>query len=83
MGKARVAASDIFRTTGLCNCASAPNPSLILPGGGLVIQGRPLFDEQVKAWKQGPVVPEVYREHAGCRDVSPAIVNGDPQSFFE
>lgn len=44
----------------------------------LVTQGRPLFDEKVRAWDHGPVVYEVFREHARCRTVTINDVSGDP-----
>ena len=31
----------------------------------LVWEDAPLFDERVEAWANGPVVPEIYREHRG------------------
>lgn len=31
----------------------------------LVWDDEPLFDERIEAWANGPVVPELYREHRG------------------
>lgn len=31
----------------------------------LVWEDRPLFDEHIEAWANGPVVPDLYREHRG------------------
>lgn len=37
----------------------------------LVWTGKPLFEDQVQAWANGPVVPSLYRLHQGQLDVSP------------
>jgi uncharacterized phage-associated protein len=44
----------------------------------LVTQGRPLFEEEVRAWGYGPVVCEVYREHARQYTVTMSDLTGDP-----
>lgn len=36
---------------------------------GLVWDDRPLFKARIEAWANGPVVPEVYREHRGLFQV--------------
>ncbi|TGY60132.1 DUF4065 domain-containing protein [Coriobacteriaceae bacterium] len=43
----------------------------------LVANGSALFDDEIMAWGHGPVVPEVFSEHAGFRNVSPCEVRGD------
>ncbi len=43
----------------------------------LVWDERPLFDERIEAWANGPVVPELYREHRGDYTVS-TLRRGDP-----
>jgi uncharacterized phage-associated protein len=37
-------------------------------GCGLARMGRPLFDEDIEAWKHGPVVPSVYRSLVSFKD---------------
>jgi uncharacterized phage-associated protein len=43
----------------------------------LVWDGEPLFRERVKAWDNGPVVPQLYHEHRGQYDVVPGGIRGD------
>ena len=42
----------------------------------------PLFDEPVEAWKDGPVVPRVYRMFGGARDVY-EVPEGDAHRVSE
>jgi uncharacterized phage-associated protein len=35
----------------------------------LVWDDRPLFEERIRAWAHGPVVPELYQEHRGLFEV--------------
>jgi uncharacterized phage-associated protein len=41
----------------------------------LVWDERPLFDERIEAWTNGPVVPELYRWHAGKFSVTREQLN--------
>lgn len=47
----------------------------------LVAQGRKLFDNDIEAWDQGPVVPEVFRRYCrGRHFVFPSEISGaDPE----
>src|SRR5688500_10553579 len=36
----------------------------------LVWEDKPLFSERVEAWANGPVVPELYRQHRGMFQVN-------------
>ncbi len=45
----------------------------------LVTQGRPLFSEEIRAWDHGPVVYEVYCEHARRRSVVQSDLSGRPE----
>lgn len=47
----------------------------------LVWFDRPMFDEPIEAWVNGPVVPELYKAHRGQFTVR--TVNGDPASLDE
>lgn len=38
---------------------------------GLVWDEAPLFNEPIQAWANGPVSPDLYRQHRGQFDVSP------------
>src|SRR5262245_22818397 len=46
----------------------------------LVWDEEPLFKERVEAWVNGPVVPELYREHRGMFRVS-SWPKGDPENL--
>lgn len=48
----------------------------------LVWDGRPLFDESIEAWANGPVVRELYDRHRGNRQPS-AWPEGDPDALDE
>lgn len=43
----------------------------------LVTQGRPLFEEEILAWQHGPVVYEVFREHARKKSIVSRDVTGN------
>jgi uncharacterized phage-associated protein len=57
----------------------------------LVLSGRPLFDDDVEAWRNGPVVPEVYHAYRafGSNPVIPAggrtrsLGNGEIEAYLE
>jgi len=40
----------------------------------LVWDEEPLFEEQIEAWKGGPVIPELYDRHRGMFEVSQAVI---------
>jgi uncharacterized phage-associated protein len=42
----------------------------------LVWDDAPLFEEDIEAWANGPVVPELYQEHRGQFKVEPGSING-------
>ena len=44
---------------------------------GLAVCGEAVFNEPIKAWKDGPVVQDVFREHAGKYGVVASDVHGD------
>lgn len=54
----------------------------------LVWNDRPLYRARIEAWANGPVVPEIYREHRGAFQVGPTwpkgaatnVVNGDKRA---
>ena len=43
----------------------------------LVWDEKPIFNEQVEAWSNGPVVRDLYQEHRGKYEVSLRDINGD------
>lgn len=47
----------------------------------LVTQDRALFDEKILAWQHGPVVYEVFCEHAGKKRVVSRDVGGDADNL--
>jgi uncharacterized phage-associated protein len=46
----------------------------------LAQHGTPLFDAPIEAWRRGPVVPEVYWQHEGQREVH-SWEEGDPEAL--
>lgn len=49
----------------------------------LVWDDKPLFDEKIQAWANGPVVPHLYAEHRGKFTVSPEDIPGDPDKLSD
>jgi len=47
----------------------------------LVWDEAPLFQEQVQAWANGPVVPELYAAHKGLYSVAPGQIAGNPAAL--
>lgn len=48
----------------------------------LVWEEEPLFDEEIEAWANGPVVPEIYHLHAGQFRVR-SLIEGDSDNLTE
>jgi len=46
-------------------------------GWHLARTGEPAFQERVKAWADGPVIPQLFHQHKGRRYVSAAEIEGD------
>ena len=44
----------------------------------LVWDEEPLFDAEIQAWAQGPVIPEIYASHRGRFMLHDCPVDGDP-----
>lgn len=49
----------------------------------LVWEERPLFNERIEAWANGPVVPELYDRHRGQFEVTIDMVQGDADALDE
>lgn len=47
----------------------------------LVWDERPLFDERIEAWANGPVCPDLYNHHRGAFTVAPGSFAGNPDSL--
>ncbi|MGW4461481.1 type II toxin-antitoxin system antitoxin SocA domain-containing protein [Micromonospora sp. NPDC004704] len=51
--------------------------------------GHPLFEEPIEAWRQGPVVPELYQRHRGRQQIrdwpdgDPTMLSPDERSSVE
>jgi uncharacterized phage-associated protein len=45
----------------------------------LVWDEKPLFNERIEAWANGPVVPELYNKHKGSYYI--AAIDGDPDKL--
>lgn len=43
----------------------------------LVWEDKELFPEEIQAWANGPVVPELYKIHAGIFSLAPGFFKGD------
>jgi len=44
----------------------------------LVWEDKPLFDEEIQAWANGPVVPALYKIHNGSFSLEPNFFKGEP-----
>ena len=52
-------------------------------GFHLAMTGKPLFPEQIEAWRYGPVVPALYKEFKEHKDEAiPAVEGFDPDKIF-
>ncbi len=50
----------------------------------LVWDGKPLFGEEIQAWRGGPVIPELYRAHRGAFEISAALLDrGDATALTQ
>ena len=47
----------------------------------LVWDERPLFNEEIEAWANGPVTPVLYNEHKGKFVVEPGDISGDASAL--
>jgi uncharacterized phage-associated protein len=47
----------------------------------LVWDEKPLFEDSIKAWKNGPVVPSLYTRHKGMFLVQDGDIPGNPSTF--
>lgn len=47
----------------------------------MVWDERPLFNEQIEAWANGPVTPVLYNEHKGKFVVEPGDIAGDASAL--
>jgi uncharacterized phage-associated protein len=52
--------------------------SIILSAGSSFWNERPLFDEHIQAWANGPVCPRLYDQHCGIFRVNADTITGDP-----
>lgn len=43
----------------------------------MVWEDKPLFNEEIEAWANGPVIPKLYALHRGIFSLTPAFFNGD------
>ena len=49
----------------------------------LVWDERPLFNDRIEAWANGPVCPALYEQHRGDFRVSAKTIKGNPDAFDE
>ncbi|MBK8980501.1 MAG: DUF4065 domain-containing protein [Planctomycetes bacterium] len=47
----------------------------------LVWDEKPLFPEPIQAWANGPVIPDLYRQHQGAFEVRPEMIDGDSSAL--
>jgi uncharacterized phage-associated protein len=47
----------------------------------LVWDEKPLFQDRIQAWANGPVAPALYYHHRGRFDVSPGTIPGDSEAL--
>ena len=44
---------------------------------------KPLFNEPIEAWVNGPVIPALYQAHKGIFKITQDIINGNPNTLTE
>lgn len=49
----------------------------------LVWDEKRLFDNPIQAWANGPVAPDLYREHRGLFQVKPEDISGDSEALVD
>lgn len=54
---------------------------LLLPGLVLAWDGRPIFNAEIQAWANGPVVRELYNQHRGHFEVDANSIVGNAQAL--
>lgn len=47
----------------------------------LVWDERPLFNDRIEAWANGPVCPRLYNVHRGQFEITPNSIDGDPSKL--
>jgi uncharacterized phage-associated protein len=47
----------------------------------LVWEERPLFNSEIQAWANGPVIPDLYRLHRGRFSLQPGDIAGNPKAL--
>lgn len=65
MAKATTVAAYILKQKGPMSAMKLQKLVFYAQAWALVWDEKPLFNERVEAWANGPVVPELYRIHAG------------------
>ncbi len=74
-----VAAYILQKFGGAMTCMKLEKLAFYSQAWSLVWDEEPLFDEQIEAWVNGPVVPELYAGHRGLFKV--ATWKGDPNAL--
>lgn len=54
-----------------------------IQAASLVVTGRRMFDDDIVAWKYGPVVEEVHKKYIGERDIVGKISDNDIKDYNE
>jgi len=75
-------AAAVLRTLGTMTAMKLEKLVYYCQGWHLARHGVPLFDEPIEAWRQGPVVPALYRQHRQQYTVSDWPV-GDPSRLTQ
>ena len=44
-------------------------------GWSLALRGRPLFSNEIQAWRYGPVIPAIYHEYRNCGNMPLTVVD--------
>lgn len=47
----------------------------------LVWDEAPLFQDEIQAWANGPVIPRLWNRHSGAFTVGPGAITGDPSKM--
>lgn len=83
MPAARDVAAYILRARGPMTAMKMQKLVYYSQAWSLVWDEGPLFDERIEAWANGPVIPDLYREHRGHFQLGSGDIPGDPDNLTE
>lgn len=81
MASARDVAAYILQKQGSMSTWKLQKLVYYAQAWSLVWDERPLFDERIEAWANGPVVPTLYQAHRGRFTMSEGDIDGDADAL--